>query len=335
MKRSKVSALATTVLAGALVAALAAPASADLTPQPRDIVGGGSDTTQFAMNYLADGAASGGLFYAGYNATANARLISFDAILPNGVIGDSISLKAGATPITRPNGSTQGKNLLYGAADNVNANYARSSSSLGGSEVTAGLQLIPFAVDGIELAVRAAGTNAPATITPGQMVDIYEGTITNWNQIGGANGVIVPLIPQPGSGTRATFEAQLKAANGGVTVVLGSNVQESQEHDPAPIAADPNAVAPFSTGRASFAPSISLVEGAGSWAYTRALYNVVRQDDLTAPWFGPLFGSDGFICSGAATQLIAAAGFEQLASPLDGGVCGEATQSATTNFTTN
>jgi len=333
MKRLKVSGLAAALLAGALGAAMASPASADFTPQPRDIVGGGSDTTQFAMNNLADGALVGGSLATGYNFTANSRLVSFDAITPDGATHNQITLKAGSAAITRPNGSTEGKNLLHGTGNNVNANYARSSSALGSGEVTDGLYLVPFAVDGMRLAVRAAGTNAPATITPAQMVDIYQGDITNWNQIGGADGVIVPMIPQPGSGTRATFEAQLQASNGGVAVVLGGSVVETQEHDPAPIAADPNAVAPFSTGRASFAPEISLVTGPGSWAFTRALYNAVRSADRTASWFGPLFGTAGFVCSPAAKSLIAAAGFQQLAGPLDDGVCGVATQAATTNFT--
>jgi len=331
MKRSKASLLATTVLASVLAVTLAAPASADSTPQPRDIVGGGSDTTQFAMNYLADGAGSS----PGYNFTANSRLVSFDAITPDGLTHNTITLKAGSAPITRPNGSTEGKALLFGATNNTNANYARSSSSLSQAEIDGGLYLVPFAKDGIELAVRAAGHNAPAIITPTQMVGIYSGTITNWSTIGGTAGVIVPMIPQTGSGTRVTFEAQLKSANGGTAVVLAGTVVEVQEHDPAPIAANANAVAPFSTGRASFAPSVSLIEGTGSWKYTRALYNVVRSADRTASSFGPVFGSNGWICSGSGKTLIEAAGFQQLAGPLDGGVCGVATQAATTNFAVN
>ena len=335
MKRSKVSALLATVLAGVIAASVAGPASADFTPQPKDIVGSGSDTTQFAMNNVADGAISSGLFAAGYNSGASARLVSWDAITTDGLTHNSITLKAGTTPIVRPNGSTEGKALLWGATNNTAANFARSSSSLSAAEIAGNVYLVPFAKDGIELAVRASGHNSPASITPAQMVNIYKGTTTNWNQIGGTAGTIVPMIPQPGSGTRATFEAQLKAANGGVAVVLGAAVVEVQEHDAAPIAANANAVAPFSTGRASFAPSISLVEGAGSWAYTRALYNVVRQADLTKPFFSSIFGADGYLCSGGAQPLVEAAGFQQLAVSIDGGVCGVPTQAATSNFTVN
>ena len=343
MKRSKVSVLLTAALAGVLAATLATPASADSTPQPKDIVGVGSDTSQFALNYLADGVVSG-TFVSGFNsAAAGARLVSFDALvetnIPNpagGFFADTrpVVLKAGTPAVARPNGSGNGKLALYAGTNNVNVNFARSSSGPSGAENTAGLWHVPFAVDGLKL-VTATTSNAPAAITPAQMVDIYKGITTNWNQIGGANGVIVPYIPQAGSGTRSFFEAQLKAANGGVTVVLGANVQVSQEHDDAPIAANANAVAPFSTGRFATATGIKLVNGAGSFTAQRALYNVVRSADLTKPWFSDVFGADGFVCSGSGFALIAKAGFAQLAGPLDGGVCGVPTQAATTNFLSN
>lgn len=331
MKRSKSSLFVSLALAGVLAATMAAPASADPTPQPKDIVGVGSDTSQFALNYLADGVVTGGLFVAGYNAAASARLVSFDALKADGPA--TVVLKAGTAPIARPNGSTAGKNALYGAGNNVNVDYARSSSGPNSAQNAAGLWHVPFAVDGLKLAV-ATTTNAPAAITPAQLVGIYNGTYTNWNQIGGANGVIVPMIPQAGSGTRSFFTDQLKAANGGVDVVLAASVVEVQEHDATPVAGNANAVAPFSTGRFATATGIKLVEGAGSFAANRALYNVVRAADLTKPWFTGIFGATGFLCSGGASDLISASGFQQLAGSRRGGVCGVPTQSATTNFAT-
>lgn len=333
MKRSKYSVLGAALAAGVLAATLASPAAADPTPQPKDIVGVGSDTSQFALNYLADGVVVGGAFTPGFNGAASgARLVSFDALVPGNT--NQIVLKAGTSPINRPNGSGSGKALLYGAGNNANVNFARSSSGPSSAENAAGLWHVPFAVDGLKLAV-ATNSNAPASITGAQLVDIYKGNITNWSQIGGQNGVIVPMVPQAGSGTRSFFESQLKALNGNVAVTYGPNVVDTvQEHDDAPIAADPNAVAPFSTGRFNGTTGIELVEGAGSFSAQRALYNVVRASALTQPWFAQMFGSGGFACSGGANALIAASGFAQLATPDDGGVCGVPTQSATTNFTT-
>ncbi len=325
MKRSKVSLVLGAALACGLATTLAIPASADPVPQARDIVGVGSDTSEYAVTNLADGVVVGGTFRAGYNAAASARLVSFNATGSSTVV-----LKAGTAAITRPNGSGAGKNALY-SPSNPNVNFARSSSTLTSSEISAGLRQVPFAVDGLKLAT-ATTSNAPATITPAQMVQIYSGAVTNWNQLGGQNGTIVPLIPQVNSGTRAFFLAQLQAANGGAAVTLAGSVTEVQEHDAAPIAASPNAVAPFSTGRFASVTGIKLE---GGFTAQRALYNVVRAADLNAPWFSAIFGSDGYLCSGAAKAIIAASGFQQLAHPFDDGVCGEPTQDATSNFATS
>lgn len=329
-----------TVLLGALGVASATSASADSTAQTRDIVGVGSDTTQYAVNYLADGTLVGAAARAGFNSASNSRIVSYDA-LPDGVPAGTvtqISLKTGTPLVNRPNGSGAGKALLFGAGNNVNVNFARSSSTLSSAEITGNLRQVAFAVDGIKLAVRAAGTNAPTIITGADMVNIYKGTYTNWNQVPagiaqGKSGVIVPMLPQTGSGTLTTFLGQLQTLNGGVAVVLAPSVVTVQEHDAAPIAADPNAIAPFSTGRASTEPTVALVNGAGSYSFQRALYNVVRQADLGTTWFSNIFGPDGFVCSPGGKALIAKAGFQQLAGELDGGMCGVAGTAAVTNFT--
>lgn len=333
MKRSQVSILGGALLTAALAMTIASPASADPIPQPQDIVGVGSDTTQFAVNYLADGTTVGGTFTQGFNASAaGSRIASFDALVTGNT--NPIVLKAGAAAITRPDGSGAGKALLFGTTNNPAVNFGRASDTLSAAQIAGGLYQVPFAVDGLGLAV-ATSTNAPATITPAQMVDIYKGNVTNWNQIGGSSGTIVAYVPQSGSGTRKFFEAQLKAANGGVAVTYGTSIiQTAQEHDSSIITGNPNAVAPFSTGRASFASTIKIVNGAGSFSAKRALYNVVRTADLTKPWFAAVFGPAGFVCSGSGASLIGAAGFTQLAGSDDGGVCGIATQSEVTNLTT-
>ncbi|WP_109509002.1 Ig-like domain repeat protein [Nocardioides speluncae] len=313
--------------AASSLALVASPATADpsFTPVEADVVGVGSDTTQFVMNFLADGTGP----TQGWNDThATGRLASFDAIGGSA----TVVLKEGSAPITRPNGSTAGKNLLHGAGNNADVDYARSSSALSAAEVSAGLQAFPFAVDGMRMAVKATGSNAPAAITSAQLLGIYKGEITNWSEIGGTAGVIKPYVPQTGSGTRAFFLAQLKALNGGTDPVLAPHVGETQEHSDADIKDNPNAVAPYSTGRAKTTPTIKLL---ADWSAARALYNVVRGADVNRADLTAVFGSAGFVCSTGARPLIEAAGFDQLATPANGGVCGEPTQVATTNFTTN
>lgn len=309
---------------------MAAPALADppagYTPSTSDVIGVGSDTSEFALNYLADG--TGGV--PGYNASNPAnKLVSWNALPPAGAAA-TINLPGnGAAP--RPNGSGNGKKALYGAGNVVEVDYARSSAALDATEKQAGLQAFPFAKDSLALAT-ARTSNAPASITAADMVRIYSGSVTNWSQLGGAPGTIEPKIPQSGSGTRSFFTAQLQAANGGNAVTLAGTVVEVQEHDPSLIQSNPNAVAPFSIGRNAVNGAPLRIEG--GFAADRALYNVVRQGDVAKPEILAIFGDAGFICSAAAKPLITAAGFEQLLPKTRGGVCGVPTQDPTTNLTT-
>lgn len=343
-------------VAGAVVATTAlgagfmAPASAapnptlfdpSFAPASGDLSGAGSDTTEVVLDYLSKGHAGIDGFNTG---KSTGRIASFAAGTAETVSPATVSLKSGAPAITRPNGSGGGKGLLYGpnnTAGNTDLDFARSSSTLNANEISANLQQAAFAVDELKLAVSATSTNAPALISDADLVGIYSGTIKTWSQVAGYNGPapsasIVPLIPQANSGTRSFFEGQLKARNGGNAVVLGSAVKSTQEHSDADIKGDPNAIAPFSTGRAETTPSVKTI---GGFTAQRALYNVVRQADLANATKGALltsaFGASGFFCSAAAKPLIEAAGFEQLATPgAAGGACGTFGQSDVQNFTT-
>lgn len=303
----------------------------------------------------------------------DAQLVSFDAFgarvgdscpeVPpsmrpaHPVAGETVpclELRAGSPDLWRPNGSGNGKRTLFqpmtgpGAdpstkADDISVgdsngnpavNFARSSAPVTGSaEIAANIWAFPFAFDGFKPGVRAAGTNAPATISPQDFLKIYKGEITNWNQIGGQDGVIKPLIPQPGSGTYQVFDTSMKALNGGDAAWnKNTNSEFAQEHDDTLVKDDPNAVAPFSTGRAkAFATTVKIL--VDSWSVDRALFNVVRNADLDDAFVADLFGTDGFLCSAEAQPLIEASGFQQLAPPALGGICGEATQATPTNFT--
>ncbi|GAB3772201.1 ABC-type phosphate transport system substrate-binding protein [Nocardioides ginsengisegetis] len=326
--RKSLACLVAAALTGSVVALTAVPALAAtdaddpmFTPVAADLIGVGSDTSQHALTLLADG----------WNAQTPApafKVASFAA-----TSGGTITLPGGA--INRPNGSGAGKALLYGSGNNADVDFARSSSAVSATEAQAGLQAFPFALDTLVMAVsNSVPSNAPTSLTPAQIVSIYKGDITNWSQIDSSkSGVIAPKIPQAGSGTRSFFVAQLKAMNGGVDVTLASSVAEVQEHDDTLIKNDPNAIAPFSKGRAGLlGTTLRLEDG---WKADRALYNVVRQADLARADIQSVFGENGYVCSTAARSAIEAAGFQQLATSAHGGVCGAPTQSATSNFTLN
>lgn len=320
-----VAALAVSALAlGAATRASADPSS---TPSATDIVGVGSDTIEFVVQDLASAwNVSGTPKVASFNATPVAdpnitlRLAQFE----------SDPAKSSALTIARPNGSGAGKATLFGAGNNWNVNFARSSSSLSTTEAAA-LTQFPFAVDGLKMAVSGSGTpsHAPASLTIADIVNIYKGVYTNWTQIpgnaGGTSGTIHPLIPQSGSGTRSFFLSELKAGNGGVDVTLAPGVSVTQEHSPTDIQGDADAIAPFSTARASSIAS-SVIKLEGGYRARRAVYDVVRNGDAGSGWAAALFGTTGFWCTQAGRDVIIADGFEPLQTTNDathpGGQCG-------------
>ena len=344
MKRTKVALAATAFLAGVSLIASGATATADPAPQANDIVGVGSDTIQIVMNNIADGTKGALLPINGYNANSGgSRLITFDATSGTGTVvpGDQITLRRGAAPVNRPQGSTAGKSFLAGAGNNTNVNFARSSDANSAADTSNNLWMMPFATDGLKMAV-ANTTNAPASLTDQDVVDIYEGHITTWNQIpgnaAGSTAAILPLYPQVGSGTEKYFVAQMKlidpnfAYGGAATNQVGGVPVE--EHSPVFIKDNPNAIAPFSTARGTTTAK-DVVTLLGGFSRTRAVYNVVRQADLSQPWFTKIFGPSGYICSPTAKAAINAAGFPQLKSQAAGGVCGVPTQVAPTNLATS
>ncbi len=137
--RKSLTGVVTAALAGStlVLAAGAAQAAVDVddttfTPVAADVIGVGSDTSQNALFRLANA----------YNAQTPApahRLASFAA-----TSGGTITLPTAA--IARPNGSGAGKALLYGAGNNTDIDFARSSSALNPTEISnepAGLPVRP------------------------------------------------------------------------------------------------------------------------------------------------------------------------------------------------
>jgi hypothetical protein len=244
-------------------------ASADYAPAPKDIVGVGSDTVQYASDFIADGDY---ISDGGYNTLGNKfKVVNFDATPdsnarlsygPGGLSGTctpgtgategtgnattthsdtpctqnpTIVLRAGQSPIQRPNGSGDGTAAIV--ADS-SINYARASSN---KDTTVGASYDRITVGKDNLAM--IGSTTPATnavpLSENQLNAIYTCTATTWAALGasgaGSSDTIIPLIPQVGSGTRSTFLGDI-----GVTTP-GGCVETVEENDPTAIAgASPN-----------------------------------------------------------------------------------------------
>lgn len=80
-----------------------------------------------------------------------------------------------------------------------------SSRSLTDEEKARGLTETVLAYDGIAIVVNPE--NSVTVLTLQQLADIYTGKITNWSEVGGADGEIVLIGREAGSGTRDGFES--------------------------------------------------------------------------------------------------------------------------------
>jgi ABC-type phosphate transport system substrate-binding protein len=353
--------LATVAAAGLVLTALGS-ANADTVPGQggvsgtytlgTTVIGVGSDTIQWVDDQLSKD----------YN-TFNAAQVSptpywanFDACLGNTTAGapglgdnpdgsgfpcgaDHTGTKAGvkrdegvvdpaAAGHPLPSGSGDGRTLLRTPADPLfnDVAYGRSSGPINTTDLAAGEIALPFAVDKIVVVTHPGGP-APASLTGQQLLKIFNGTYTNWNQVGGQNAPIHPYMPKAGSSTLNAFESFLAGLDG-INEAPGSDNDPTshsaafqtwqgpgnaitnanwnlgtanvEEHDPSVVIADPNAIEPFSYARAQLANGTSqTVRIEGGWSEDRELYHVVRGAAISGAVTTPfLYGSDGGLLEG-------------------------------------
>ncbi|HEY0691770.1 MAG TPA: substrate-binding domain-containing protein [Kribbella sp.] len=312
-------ALSTIALATTVVTTTAS-ADPAFVPDANDIVGVGSDTTQYLLNDLATA-------YNSHN--PQRRLASFNA-----TGSASIRIRATVT-IARPDGSGAGIKALSARTD---IDFARSSRAKKSTDPT-NLAFLRYAKDQVRWMGNAHITR-PRTLSKAQLSGIYNCRIRNWRQLGGPNLAIVPLVPQAGSGTRS-FWADQVGFNG---TTLPSCVKDKigtklvQEHDPAAVrSAGAGAIAPVSYGRWV---KLSAAQKSGVFIggitnpdvtkFNRDVFNVVKTNaaGVIAPFLADLFGngrgttSTGsglpWICKTEAQPIIKRDGL----TPLAAGVCG-------------
>ncbi len=90
------------------------------------------------------------------------------------------------------------------AANEKTASIGMASRAVKESEKAYGLTETVIAYDGIAIVLHPS--NGVADLTKEQVKGIYEGTITNWSEVGGKDQEIVVVTREDGSGTRAAFE---------------------------------------------------------------------------------------------------------------------------------
>ena len=94
------------------------------------------------------------------------------------------------------------------AVSNGTADIGNSSRNLKDEEKAKGVAENIVAIDGIAVVVDPA--NTVDDLTKDQLTSIYDGSVTNWKDVGGNDAPIVVVGREAGSGTRGAFEELLK-----------------------------------------------------------------------------------------------------------------------------
>ena len=118
-----------------------------------------------------------------------------------GALGEAfMEANSGVTFTYNPTGSGSG----IQAVQEGRCDIGLSSRALKDKEKDAGLAETILCFDGI--AVIVSPENSVEDLTLQQIADIYTGKVTNWSEVGGADGEIVLIGREAGSGTRSGFE---------------------------------------------------------------------------------------------------------------------------------
>ena len=230
------------------------------------------------------------------------KLVSWNATPPAGGTA-TINLPSTADA-TRPNGSGAGKATLYGAGNNPDIDFARSSSAPQRDRDAGRPPGLPVRHGHAGSWPPAKTSNAPTRLTAGrQIVGIYNGTVTNWSRASAAPPASSSRRSRRrGSGTRSFFVDQLKAANGGIAVTLGRHRDRGPGARPHPDPGRPQRDRAVLDGprRRSSAPPLRI-EG-GFAAAPRALQRGAPGRRRQARASRRSSATDGFVCSTAATH---------------------------------
>jgi len=116
------------------------------------------------------------------------------------------SQKNPSTPSTYgvPDGKPNGSNKGIAALLNNQVLIAANSRSLNAEEVTKGLRAVPIARDALAIVI-GINNQFNGELTMAQLRDIYQGKITNWSQVGGADQPIKVINRAKASGTQSLF----------------------------------------------------------------------------------------------------------------------------------
>jgi phosphate transport system substrate-binding protein len=123
-------------------------------------------------------------------------------------LADAYMKKHPETRIEVKQKSIEAKGGILGAASG-RLDIGMAARNLKKSEKDLGLEVHEIARVALVIGVNAETVKAPAGITSRQLCDIYEGKITNWKEIGGADVPIKPLTRPDADSTKVTVRKSI------------------------------------------------------------------------------------------------------------------------------
>lgn len=187
------------------------------------------------------------------------------------------------------------------AVTNGTADIGNSSRSLKDEEKAAGVVENIVAIDGIAVCVDPA--NEVADLTKEQLTNIYNGTITNWKEVGGADEPIIVIGREAGSGTRGALEELVDLQD----ACKYANELDSTGAVIAKVASTPGAIGYASLDALDDSVKALSLEGveataenikAGNYFLSRPFVmatkgEISEQNDLVQAWFDFVLGDEG------------------------------------------
>lgn len=187
------------------------------------------------------------------------------------------------------------------AVTNGTADIGNSSRSLKDEEKAAGVVENVVAIDGIAVCVDPA--NEVADLTKEQLTNIYNGTVTNWKEVGGADEPIIVIGREAGSGTRGAFEELVDLQD----ACKYANELDSTGAVIAKVASTPGAIGYASLDALDDSVKALSLEGveataenikAGNYFLSRPFVmatkgEISEQNDLVQAWFDFVLGDEG------------------------------------------
>lgn len=187
------------------------------------------------------------------------------------------------------------------AVNSGTADIGNSSRNLKDEEKAAGAVENIVAIDGIAVCVDSS--NTVSGLTKDELINIYNGTTTNWSEVGGEDSPIIVVGREAGSGTRGAFEELLGLED----ACAYANELDSTGAVMAKVASTPGAIGYVSLDALDDSVNALALDGveatpenikAGSYLLSRPFVmatkgEISEQNEAVQTWFDYVLGDEG------------------------------------------